>query len=102
MSQEISKFLSKRPLKQGIATLYALQLIHKKGLKIPEESEDLIPLMDKDLEFMNNYWEPSLELIPTKYRKTTEEKLSKSIKKMKQDLYALDEEITDLLRGIAL
>jgi hypothetical protein len=58
--------------------------------------------MEKNLEFMNNYWEPSLELLPTKYRKTTEEKLSKSIQKMKLDLYAVDEEITGLLRGIAL
>jgi hypothetical protein len=101
MSPEISKFLAKRPLKQGIATLYALQLMHKKGLKIPKECEDLIPLMEKNLEFLNNYWEPSLELLPTKYRKNTEEKLSKSIQKLKLDLYAVDDEITDLLRGVA-
>ena len=75
--------------------------MHKKGLKIPEECEDLIPLMEKNLEFMNNYWEPSLELLPTKYRKTTEEKLSKSIQKLKLDLYTVDDEITDLLRGVA-
>jgi hypothetical protein len=99
MSPEISTFLAKRPLKQGMATLYALQLIHKSNENLPEEVADMHPLMDKDFSFLNQYWNPSLALLPPKYRLFTEEKLLKLTSKMEVDLYKCCEGIEDILRG---
>ena len=99
MSPEISTFLAKRPLKQGIATLYALQMMYKGKQQIPDEAKDLISLMKSDLHFLNHYWGPSLELLPRKYAKSTEKKLNTIIPKMKVDLYSIDKSITDVLRG---
>jgi hypothetical protein len=99
MSPEISTFLSKRPLKQGIATLFALQMNYKRDKKIPVEVYDLLPLMGTDLNFLNMYWSPSLELLPSKYRAFTEQKLVQLVPKMEMDLYSLDSDVTRLLRG---
>tara|TARA_X000000368_G_scaffold417414_1_gene413746 strand:+ start:1239 stop:2738 length:1500 start_codon:yes stop_codon:yes gene_type:complete len=99
MSPEISKFLSKRPLKQGIATLYALQMMYNQKQEVPEEANDLIPLMKVDLNFLNHYWSPSLELLPQKYIQSTEKKLNEIVSKMEIDLYSLDKEVIQILRG---
>ena len=99
MSPEISTFLSKRPLKQGIATLYALQLIHKENKPLPEETSDLATLINEDLTFLNYYWGPSLELLPLKYRRITEEKLFHVSAEMDFDLYSFDKRIEQTLRG---
>ena len=99
MSPEISTFLTKRPLKQGIATLLALQILHKMNHQIPEEVQDLIPLMSKDLGFLNKYWGQSIDLLPSKYQEITKERLSRLIPEMDIDLYSLDSEITTLLQG---
>ena len=101
MSPEISKFLSKRPLKQGIATLYALQQIHNQTGTIPTEAGDLISLMDTNLEFLNYLWGPSLDLLPSKYRAATKDKLSHYASVMEFDLYELDETIINTLRGVS-
>jgi len=99
MSPEISTFLTKRPLKQGIATLLALQMLHKLNRQLPDEVDDLIPLMSKDLGFLNKYWGQSIDLLPRKYQKITKEKLSQMIPEMDIHLYSLDHEITAMLRG---
>ena len=99
MSPEISKFLSKRPLKQGIATLYALQMLYEVKQEIPEEANDLKSIMKTDLDFLNRYWAPSLELIPLKYRESTMKKINAIVSKIEIDLYSLDNEIFRLLRG---
>ena len=99
MSPEISTFLTKRPLKQGIATLLALQILHKMNHQVPEEVQDLIPLMSKDLGFLNKYWGQSIDLLPSKYQEITKERLSRLIPEMDIDLYSLDSEITTLLQG---
>jgi hypothetical protein len=101
MSSEISKFLTKRPLKQGIATLYALQQIHNQSGTIPTEAGDLISLMDTNLEFLNYLWGPSLDLLPSKYRAATKDKLSRYASVMEFDLYELDETIINTLRGVS-
>lgn len=98
MSAEISTFLLKRPLKQGIATLFALQVIYDLNQEIPEEANDLLPLMQTDLDFLNSYWEPSIELLPSKYREITEKKLTELVPKMEIDLYSLDKSVMKLLR----
>jgi hypothetical protein len=99
MSPEISKFLKKRPLKQGIATLLALQILHKMNNQIPEEVHDLIPLMSKDLGFLNKYWSQSMDLLPSKYQELTEKRLAQMVPEMDVDLYSLDSEIITLLTG---
>jgi hypothetical protein len=99
MSNEISTFLAKRPLKQGLATLYALQIMKKAGEQIPGEAIDLIPLLDQDLEFLNQYWSPYLELIPEKYREYTQRRISAYSTPMEIDLLAIDQEILATLRG---
>jgi len=99
MSPEISKFLQKRPLKQGIATLYALQLISKRNQSIPSEAKDLSELMDENLEFLTRYWPPSIELLPAKYQKYTQNRLEEFASQMKIDLYHLNPKIEQILRG---
>lgn len=102
MSNEISKFLAKRPLKQGIATLYALQIMKKSGGKIPEEATDLFPLLDHDLEFLNHFWAPYLDLLPRKYREYTQTRIDMYSTPMEIDLYSIDESILLGLRGESL
>ena len=102
MSNEISKFLTKRPLKQGIATLYALQVMKKSDNKIPKEATDLTPLLDHDLEFLNHYWAPYLDLIPSKYREYTKTKINTYSTPMDIELYSINESILLGLRGESL
>ena len=99
MSPEISKFLSKRPLKQGIATLYALQMMYNQEHKLPDEVTDLISIINTNLDFLNHYWRPSLDLLPKKYIQSTEKKINQILAKMEIDLYSLDREVIRLLRG---
>lgn len=99
MSNEISTFLSKRPLKQGIATLYALQYIMKTQGKIPEEAKDLLPVIETNLSFMEEFWGPSMDLLPNKYREFTTEKLSGYASSMSIDLYEIDTDVLRRLRG---
>jgi len=98
MSREISTFLGKRPLKQGIATLYALQMISKNE-SIPEEAQDLAELMGENFDFLHNYWMPSLELLPSKYRHQVEKNLLKITNPMEVDIYSINKEISAILRG---
>ena len=98
-SPEITTYLSKRPLKQGVATLYALQLIHEKENKLPPEANDLSSLMDEDLSFLNHYWGPSIDLLPKKYREFTRQKLDGITTAMTFDLYSLKDNFQQTLRG---
>ena len=99
MSPEISTFLGKRPLKQGVATLYALQLLHQREQELPDEIEDLLMLLDENLDFLLQYWGPSLDLIPEKYQSFTKNKLEMFASPMNIDLYSLKPEIGTALRG---
>ena len=99
MSPEISKFLSKRPLKQGLATLYALQMMETSNDKIPNEAEDLISILDFDLSFLHDYWEPSLNLLPEKYREITTVKLNQIASPMSKNLLTIDVNLLTALRG---
>jgi len=99
MSSEIQQFLGKRPLKQGVATLYAIQMIKNEGGPIPEEVMDLEAILDVDLNFMDNYWQPSLNLLPDKYREYTKHNLNEMTTPMKINLYEINQEIEQYLRG---
>ena len=99
MSPEISKFLSKRPLKQGLATLYALQMMKTSNDEIPPEAKDLTSILDFDLSFLHGYWEPSLHLLPVKYREITTSKLNQIASPMSTNLLEIDVSLLTALRG---
>ena len=99
MSPEISTFLSKRPLKQGVATLYALQMYNQRKGTLPDEAQDLAPILDVNIDFLKEYWQPSLDLLPRKYKQFTEEKINNLASKMEFNLYGFDEKIAQILRG---
>lgn len=99
MSSEISTFLKKRPLKQGLATLYALQIIIQAGGNLPSEAKDLQPIIDSDLSFLKQYWPPYIELIPTKYRQFTHDKIREHADPMEINLLAVEKNILSGLRG---
>ena len=99
MSPEISKFLSKRPLKQGLATLYALQMMKTSNNEIPPEAKDLTSILDFDLSFLHGYWEPSLHLLPVKYREITTSKLNQIASPMSTNLLEIDVSLLTALRG---
>lgn len=99
MSREISTFLSKRPLKQGVATLFALQSILKTEGSVPKEAEDLIPILNHDLSFLQQFWEPSLALLPEKYHVYTTNKINQFAKPMHEDLFEFSRQVLSQLRG---
>jgi tetratricopeptide (TPR) repeat protein len=79
MSNEIKTFLSKRPLKQAASTLYSIQKMDEKerdSVIIPISS-DLEELLKIDFTFLENHHKGALALVPLKYRKFTQSRLSK-------------------------
>tara|TARA_A100001037_G_scaffold209751_1_gene187950 strand:- start:107 stop:430 length:324 start_codon:yes stop_codon:yes gene_type:complete len=91
---EIKKFLEKRPLKQGASTLYSIQKggVSQEGIAIIDKHPDLKPLMELDLDFLNRYIPASIDLLPSRYRRFTEEKLSEFCERMTpQDLELLSQ-----------
>jgi hypothetical protein len=100
MSNEISTFLAKRPLKQGIATLYALQLLKNGGYQTPSEASDLEAVIDYDLSFLTQFLPDSLELLPKKYYEDTVRKLKSYSEEMEFNLLEIDERVLLSLRGM--
>ena len=86
MSNEISTFLSKKPLKMAASTIYSIQKLQERGLadEILLDHEHIKELIDMDVSFLEGYYPPSLELIPEKYRKVTENLLFESVEEMKK------------------
>jgi hypothetical protein len=70
---EIETFLSKRPLKQAASTLYSMQKggLSKEGIDVNDLFDDLKPLLEKDLTFLEKHYPPALDLIPMRYRNFT-------------------------------
>ena len=100
MSNEISTFLAKRPLKQGIATLYALQLLKSRGHQIPNEASDLERIIDYDLSFLTQFLPDSLKLLPKKYYEDTKRKLKSYSEEMEFNLLEIEERVLLSLRGM--
>jgi hypothetical protein len=55
--------------------------------------------LNENLDFLLQYWEPSLHLIPEKYKSVTKNKLEKFASPMSIDLYSIKSEIGAILRG---
>ncbi|MEC7462579.1 MAG: glycosyltransferase [Candidatus Thermoplasmatota archaeon] len=73
---EISTFLEKRPLKQAVSTLYAIQRLPKTQLEeISIRYPDLDDLLKDDYSFIENYLPMSLDLLPTNQRHIIEKRL---------------------------
>ena len=73
---EISTFLEKRPLKQAVSTLYAIQRLPKTQLEeIRIRYPDLDDLLKDDYSFIENYLPMSLDLLPTNQRHIIEKRL---------------------------
>jgi hypothetical protein len=75
---EIEAFLGKRPLKQAISTLYAIQRLptvqqNQIRTKFPELSK----LIEEDYSLIERYYPGFLEIIPEEYREYIENKLNK-------------------------
>ena len=86
MSNEISTFLAKKPLKMAAATIYSIQKLREKGLaeEILSDHEHIQELIDIDVSFLEGYYLPSMELIPEKYRRVTENLLFGCVKEMEE------------------
>ena len=83
---EIEVFLQKRPLKQAISTLYAIQRlpIPQQEL-IKQQCPDLVELLKEDFSLIERYYPKSLEIIPERYREQTLKKLDEVSKPMSEN-----------------
>ena len=86
MSNEISTFLSKKPLKMAASTIYSIQKLRDNGSAddILSEYDHIRDLIDIDVRFLEGYYPPSLDLIPEKYRDLTESLLTNCVEKMSE------------------
>ena len=78
MSNEITTFLSKKPLKQAASTLYSIQKggHSKEGVDILSTFPQISTYLELDFSFLERYLPASLELMPEKYREFTEDRLN--------------------------
>lgn len=66
---EIEIFLQKRPLKQAISTLYAIQRLPElQQASIREKYPDLIPLLQEDYSMIERYYPSFSEILPEEFR----------------------------------
>ena len=66
---EIEIFLHKRPLKQAISTLYAIQRLPiAQQESIKKKYPDLSILLDDDYSMIERYFPSFVEIIPERYR----------------------------------
>ena len=83
---EIEKFLQKRPLKQAISTLYAIQRLPKAQQDtIKEKYPDLVLLLDDDYSMFERYFPSFVEIIPESYRLEILEKIAAVAEPMTQE-----------------
>ena len=84
---EIEKFLQKRPLKQAVSTLYAIQKMgnSKNGMITTSNIDDINHLLEKEYDWLERFYPPSLDLLPLRYKQFTEKRLTSFAKKMNLD-----------------
>ena len=84
MSNEISTFLSKKPLKMAASTIYSIQKLNERGLaeEIINGYDHVRELIDMDVSFLEGFYPPATELLPEKYKEFSENLLSQHVKKM--------------------
>ena len=84
MSNEISTFLSKKPLKMAASTIYSIQKLQENGLadEILELHPHIRELIDTDVSFLEGFYPQAVELVPEKYRKVTKSLLVDCVNEM--------------------
>jgi hypothetical protein len=96
MSHEISTFLAKQPLKMAASTIYSLQKMEQGPQldSILQNYPHIKELMQKDVSFLEQYYTPALQLLPSKYRSYTESILRNLVPMMESfdliNLFSLD------------
>ena len=84
MSNEITTFLSKQPLKMAASTIYSIQRLKERGKADPilNQFEHIRPLLEENVSFLDHYYAPALDLLPEKYKSYTAIRLSNLITEM--------------------
>ena len=84
MSNEITTFLGKEPIKQAASTLYSIQRggVSSEGKDIRTEFPQLHSLLKMDFSFLNHHYAPALNLIPERYQEFTRSRLKGYVEKM--------------------
>jgi glycosyltransferase involved in cell wall biosynthesis len=91
LSDEVRKFLSKKPLKQAASTVYALQKLPEKDKQsVLETFPKLSEYMQLDFSFLDRYHPSSETFVPKQYRKGYVIKLQSRFESM------TEEEVTQL------
>ena len=91
ISKEIDTFLKQPKLKMAASTIYSIQKMKSKGLffqEIMASYPHLQLLVEEDVQFLEKYYSPALELIPMKYREYVKSRL-KSFELEFDDSHAL-------------
>lgn len=78
ITKEIDTFLKKPKLKMAASTIYSIQKMKNKSRffqEIMASYPHLQLLVEEDVQFLENYYEPALQLIPLKYREYVKARL---------------------------
>lgn len=89
LSNEIITFLSKKPIKQAVSTLYSIQRggVSAEGIDIRSEFPSILPLLDLDYSFLESHHPKAFDLLPEKYQRFTESRMNHFRPKMsKKDI----------------
>jgi len=80
---ETAVFLDKRPLKQAISSLYAIQRLPENQLtQIKEEHLDLIELLENDYSLIERHLPLAFDLLPNDYASTIRPRIENISKPM--------------------
>ena len=89
LSNEIITFLSKKPIKQAVSTLYSIQRggVSAEGIDIRSEFPSILPLLNLDYSFLESHHPKAFDLLPKKYQRFTESRMNHFTPKMtKKDI----------------
>jgi hypothetical protein len=83
---EIAIFLEKRPLKQAISTLYAIQRLPQKQLQqIKSQHPDLERLLNQDYSLIERYMPNALEILPEPHKNIVKTRLDELCEEMTKE-----------------
>jgi chondroitin synthase len=83
---EILTFLGKRPLKQAISTLYAIQRLPPNQLaSVNKQFPDLKELLEQDYSLIERHLPKAFELLPSEHRRIVQERLEAVSGAMSED-----------------
>ena len=97
-SNEVTTFLKKRPLKQAISTLYAVQRLPNRSRRKAIEIGGLAGVIDMDLSYLNKYVNLDGALVPKRYRDAFQAMLAEYTEMMSEEEFEamMKIDLTDL------